>query len=381
MNAVSPKTIPTQLHATPLTLADWVARGGTAPPGSDNVANESPNEHQAHAEHPVVAPGISGAPVPLDPVLMLPENSVEVRAAATDATQAQDKNGEVVDDAPFTPSHWTSHLLNPSNPAAGTVANAQGLIPAQWAGEGSNPSTESTSPITPTGLGRSGEGAFANGTGWDSGTSSQTDLRATGSTAARVSDGADDEYIPDSGAEEDEDNGQGEGSTKQNQQGSRGDNASAEVPGPKTKKSHARKQPEGHIKRARNAFILFRKHITDSGLIPPSVEVKHQNISVVAAKMWREAPQDVRQKFQEQARIEKEEHQRKYPGYRYQPVFRRTDIIRRRVRKDPAEDEKVDAVAEALIKGKHGNKLEEEIKDQLQKRTDESSSESSGSRR
>jgi hypothetical protein len=62
-------------------------------------------------------------------------------------------------------------------------------------------------------------------------------------------------------------------------------------------------------------------------LIPTSVEVKHQNISVVvsrieliwswtltaflqAAKMWREAPQDVRQKFQEQARIEKEEHQR-----------------------------------------------------------------------
>jgi hypothetical protein len=28
--------------------------------------------------------------------------------------------------------------------------------------------------------------------------------------------------------------------------------------------------------------------------------------------MWREAPQEVRQKFQEQARIEKEEHQRLY---------------------------------------------------------------------
>lgn len=70
-------------------------------------------------------------------------------------------------------------------------------------------------------------------------------------------------------------------------------------------------QPEGHIKRARNAFILFRKHITDSNLIPPTVEVKHQNISVVAAKMWREAPHDVRAKFQEMARIEKEEHNRK----------------------------------------------------------------------
>ncbi|OCF43601.1 specific transcriptional repressor [Kwoniella heveanensis CBS 569] len=152
------------------------------------------------------------------------------------------------------------------------------------------------------------------------------------------------------------------------------------VPPPSKKKSHARKQPEGHIKRARNAFILFRKHITDSNLIPPSVEVKHQNISVVAAKMWKEAPQEVRQKFQEEARIEKEEHQRKYPGYRYQPVFRRTDIIRRRVRKDPAEDEKVEAVAEALIQGKAGEALESEIKDQMVSRSEASESEAESTR-
>ncbi|KAK8850518.1 hypothetical protein IAR55_004436 [Kwoniella newhampshirensis] len=150
------------------------------------------------------------------------------------------------------------------------------------------------------------------------------------------------------------------------------------VPGPK-KKSHARKQPEGHIKRARNKFILFRKYITDSNLIPPSVEQKHQNISVVAAKMWKEAPPEVRARFEEQARIEKEEHQRKYPGYRYQPAFRRTNIIRRRVRKDPAEDEKVDAVAEALIKGKAGGELEQEVKDQLVK-SDASESEAESSR-
>ncbi|WVQ95634.1 hypothetical protein IAU59_002732 [Kwoniella sp. CBS 9459] len=162
--------------------------------------------------------------------------------------------------------------------------------------------------------------------------------------------------------------------------GSGGKEGEGGVPPPPKKKSHARKQPEGHIKRARNAFILFRKHITDSNLIPPSVEVKHQNISVVAAKMWKEAPQDVRQKFQEQARIEKEEHQRRFPGYRYQPVFRRTDIIRRRVRKDPAEDEKVEAVAEALIQGKAGDALESEIKDQMVSRSEASESEAESTR-
>jgi len=31
--------------------------------------------------------------------------------------------------------------------------------------------------------------------------------------------------------------------------------------------------------------------------------------------MWREAPQEVRKKFQEEARVEKEEHQRKYVSF------------------------------------------------------------------
>lgn len=96
--------------------------------------------------------------------------------------------------------------------------------------------------------------------------------------------------------------------------------------------------------------------------------------------MWREAPQDVREKFQEQARLEKEEHQRKYPEYRYQPIFRRTDIIRRRVRKDPVEDEKVEVMAEALIKGKKGDELENEVKDVLGDKV-EASSESGASTR
>jgi hypothetical protein len=94
--------------------------------------------------------------------------------------------------------------------------------------------------------------------------------------------------------------------------------------------------------------------------------------------MWREAPQDVRHKFQEEARIEKEEHQRKYPNYRYQPVFRRTDIIRRRVRKDKTEDEKVEAVAEAMIKGKAGEELVEEVKEQIIRSAAASEDESEG---
>ncbi|WVQ68497.1 uncharacterized protein L199_006705 [Kwoniella botswanensis] len=131
------------------------------------------------------------------------------------------------------------------------------------------------------------------------------------------------------------------------------------------KVSHARKQTADHIPRPRNAFILFRKHVVDSKLIPASVEMRHQNVSIITAKMWSKAPPDQKAHFNELARIEKEEHMKKYPGYRYQPVYRRTNVIRRRVRKDEAEEQKCKSVAELLIKGKSGEDLENEIKEKI----------------
>ncbi|WWC90473.1 uncharacterized protein L201_005409 [Kwoniella dendrophila CBS 6074] len=133
------------------------------------------------------------------------------------------------------------------------------------------------------------------------------------------------------------------------------------------KVSHARKQTADHIPRPRNAFILFRKHVVDSKLIPASVEMRHQNVSIITAKMWSEAPPDQKAHFNELAKIEKEEHMKKYPGYRYQPVYRRTNVIRRRVRKDEAEEQKCKSVAELLIKGKSGEDLENEIKEKISK--------------
>lgn len=80
-----------------------------------------------------------------------------------------------------------------------------------------------------------------------------------------------------------------------------------------------------------------------------------------------QAPPDVKSRFVEAARLEKEEHARKYPNYRYQPAYKRADIVRRRVRKDVNEDNKCDAVAALLIKGKAGAGLEQEVKRELAK--------------
>ncbi|KAK8854591.1 hypothetical protein IAR55_003330 [Kwoniella newhampshirensis] len=135
----------------------------------------------------------------------------------------------------------------------------------------------------------------------------------------------------------------------------------------KVRISHARKQTPDHIPRPRNAFILFRKYVVDAKLIPASVETRHQNVSIITAKMWSEASPGQKAHFNKLATIEKEEHLKKYPGYRYQPVYRRTNVIRRRVRKDEAEEEKCKSVAELLIKGKSGEELEGEIKEKIGK--------------
>ncbi len=50
----------------------------------------------------------------------------------------------------------------------------------------------------------------------------------------------------------------------------------------------------------------------DSKLIPTSVEMRHQNVSIITAKMWSEAPVEQKKHFNEMARIEKEEHMKKY---------------------------------------------------------------------
>lgn len=51
--------------------------------------------------------------------------------------------------------------------------------------------------------------------------------------------------------------------------------------------------------------------MVDAKLIPPSVEMRHQNVSIITAKMWGEAPAEQKKHFNEMARIEKEEHMKR----------------------------------------------------------------------
>jgi hypothetical protein len=89
---------------------------------------------------------------------------------------------------------------------------------------------------------------------------------------------------------------------------------------PPARKSHARKQPDGHIPRPRNAFILFRCDFVAQKKIPASVEPDHRNISRIVGRIWKAMSDEDRRPWIEEAKREREKHKRLYPQYRYSPA-------------------------------------------------------------
>lgn len=95
--------------------------------------------------------------------------------------------------------------------------------------------------------------------------------------------------------------------------------------------SHARKTPPGHVKRPRNAFILFRSHACAANLIPPTVEKDHRQISRIVSHMWKNLPAEEKGRWEREAEQEKELHRKLHPDYRYKPVYRKDGPAKKKV--------------------------------------------------
>ncbi|GAA6040778.1 hypothetical protein JCM8097_003296 [Rhodosporidiobolus ruineniae] len=85
-------------------------------------------------------------------------------------------------------------------------------------------------------------------------------------------------------------------------------------------KSHGRRVSIGHIPRPRNAFILFRSHAVQTGLIPKTMGITdHKNISQIVGGVWRGLSEEERRQWEELAKEEKRLHKEKYPDYKFAP--------------------------------------------------------------
>lgn len=144
------------------------------------------------------------------------------------------------------------------------------------------------------------------------------------------------------------------------------------------KPSHARRLPPGHIKRPRNAFILFRSHACVNNLIPTELGITdHRHVSRIVGNLWKSLPAEEKRIWEEQAEKEKEEHRRAHPDYKYRPVYRREGVVRRRRRKAVDEKEveeeerKCEVVARVLLEGGDVNEDRVEKEIEVQRERDE----------
>ncbi|KAJ7034472.1 hypothetical protein C8F04DRAFT_574106, partial [Mycena alexandri] len=132
---------------------------------------------------------------------------------------------------------------------------------------------------------------------------------------------------------------------------------------------HSRKQPEGHIPRPPNAFILFRSSFIRSQRVTPDVETNHSTLSKIIGLTWQNLPADERRVWQAKAAQGVEEHRRRFPKYAFRPVHQRDregnlekpkkKQNKRKVREQAVHDpERCAKIAELLGAGKHGHTLE-----------------------
>ncbi|CEL62609.1 similar to S69204 pheromone response factor 1-smut fungus (Ustilago maydis) [Rhizoctonia solani AG-1 IB] len=127
-------------------------------------------------------------------------------------------------------------------------------------------------------------------------------------------------------------------------------------------KSHARKMSAGHILRPRNAFIIFRSTMIKEGQITENMEKDHGNISTICGILWRKLSPTEKLKYQRMADLEKEEHRRANPGYKYAPKTRKEPPARRRQKKDQDIVARRCALAAALLaEGRRGSEMSRQL--------------------
>ncbi|KIL66052.1 hypothetical protein M378DRAFT_177991 [Amanita muscaria Koide BX008] len=123
---------------------------------------------------------------------------------------------------------------------------------------------------------------------------------------------------------------------------------------------HTKRKPEDHIPRPPNAFILFRSSFIRSHHVSAGVETDHSTLSKIIGLTWQNLPEKERQVWHEKARIAKEEHRQRFPGYTFRPNVKKNGKSGKRSVRGvfPKDMKRCAKIAELLVNGKKGNDLD-----------------------
>jgi hypothetical protein len=109
--------------------------------------------------------------------------------------------------------------------------------------------------------------------------------------------------------------------------------------------------------------MIYRSTVWAQQRIPTGIERDHRHISRIIGHCWNSLPEDEKRTWRAKAEEEKQEHSRKYPGYRYSPVTRADKPIKRNVNRNGEKDkQRCKKVAELLLAGTEGSALESAVK-------------------
>ena len=110
--------------------------------------------------------------------------------------------------------------------------------------------------------------------------------------------------------------------------------------------------------------MIYRSTVWAQQKIPTGIERDHRHISRIIGHCWNSLPEEEKRIWRARAEEEKQEHLRKYPGYRYSPVTRTNKPIKRNVNRNSEKDkQRCKKVAELLLSGTEGSSLENAVKE------------------
>ncbi|KDQ13327.1 hypothetical protein BOTBODRAFT_111636, partial [Botryobasidium botryosum FD-172 SS1] len=116
-----------------------------------------------------------------------------------------------------------------------------------------------------------------------------------------------------------------------------------------------------HIPRPRNAFILYRSSVVRDRILE-GTEKDHRNISRIVAEMWKGLDPAEKAIWQQRADVEKEEHKKKYPNYRYAPSNDRAQVSpKKKPREKGVVDPRSHEIAQLVMQGLSGDALRREV--------------------
>jgi len=86
-----------------------------------------------------------------------------------------------------------------------------------------------------------------------------------------------------------------------------------------------RKADKNYIPRPKNCFMAYREHIKEK-FLSENPGMNNKVVSVLAANMWNNEPEDVKELWRERAKQLKIEHKLKYPDYKFKPQKKKQNL-------------------------------------------------------